>query len=124
MSAQPGVSNRTIAPSIPRERGVKVDITSGPVLRAPKEMIPDLTNLEHGSVLFIDEIHRLPKPDEEFLYTAMEEYRIDIILGEGVNAAAGKLDELGDAGNLSGTQAEYAKLAGMLDSIKTLAGGM
>jgi Holliday junction DNA helicase RuvB len=66
--------------------GVKVDMTSGPVLKAPKEMIPYLTNLEYGSVLFIDEIHRLPKPVEEFLYTAMEDYRIDIILGEGVNA--------------------------------------
>jgi len=82
----PGLGKTTFATCIPREMGVKVDMTSGPVLKAPKEMIPYLTNLEHGSVLFIDEIHRLPKPVEEFLYTAMEDYRIDIILGEGVNA--------------------------------------
>ncbi len=82
----PGLGKTTFATCIPREMGVKVDMTSGPVLKAPKEMIPYLTNLEHGSVLFIDEIHRLPKPVEEFLYTAMEDFRIDIILGEGVNA--------------------------------------
>ena len=82
----PGLGKTTFATCIPREMGVKVDMTSGPVLKAPKEMIPYLTNLERGSVLFIDEIHRLPKPVEEFLYTAMEDYRIDIILGEGVNA--------------------------------------
>lgn len=82
----PGLGKTTFATCIPREMGVKVDMTSGPVLKAPKEMIPYLTNLEYGSVLFIDEIHRLPKPVEEFLYTAMEDYRIDIILGEGVNA--------------------------------------
>ena len=82
----PGLGKTTFATCIPLEMGVKVDMTSGPVLKAPKEMIPYLTNLEYGSVLFIDEIHRLPKPVEEFLYTAMEDYRIDIILGEGVNA--------------------------------------
>jgi holliday junction DNA helicase RuvB len=82
----PGLGKTTFATCIPREMGVKVDMTSGPVLKAPKEMIPYLTNLEYGSVLFIDEIHRLPKQVEEFLYTAMEDYRIDIVLGEGVNA--------------------------------------
>jgi Holliday junction DNA helicase RuvB len=61
-------------------------MTTGPSLKAPKELIPYLTNLERGSVLFIDEIHRLPKPVEEFLYTAMEDFRIDIVVGEGVNA--------------------------------------
>ena len=82
----PGLGKTTFATCIPREMGVKVDMTSGPVLKAPKEMIPYLTNLEYGSILFIDEIHRMPKPVEEFLYTAMEDFRIDIILGEGVNA--------------------------------------
>ena len=53
---------------------------------APKDLIPYLTNAEEGSVLFIDEIHRLPKAVEEFLYPAMEDFRIDIMLGEGVNA--------------------------------------
>ena len=58
-----------------------------PVLKAPKDLIPYLTNAEERSVLFIDEIHRLPAAVEEYLYTAMEDFRIDIVLGEGVNAA-------------------------------------
>jgi len=55
-------------------------------LAAPKDLLPYLTNAEEGSVLFIDEIHRLPKTVEEFMYPAMEDFRIDITLGEGVNA--------------------------------------
>lgn len=86
LDGPPGLGKTTFAVCIPRELGVKVDMASGPSLKAPKEMIPYLTNLEYGSVLFIDEIHRLPKPVEEFLYTAMEDFRIDIVLGEGVNA--------------------------------------
>ena len=61
-------------------------IASGAALAAPKDLIPYLTNIEERSVLFIDEIHRMPKAVEEFLYPAMEDFRIDIILGEGVNA--------------------------------------
>lgn len=86
LDGPPGLGKTTFAVCIPRELGVKVDMASGPSLKAPKEILPYLTNLEHGSVLFIDEIHRLPKPVEEFLYTAMEDFRIDIVLGEGVNA--------------------------------------
>lgn len=82
----PGLGKTTFATCIPREMGVNVEMTTGPSLKAPKELIPYLTNLERGSVLFIDEIHRLPKPVEEFLYTAMEDFRIDIVVGEGVNA--------------------------------------
>ena len=61
-------------------------IASGAALAAPKDIIPYLTNAEERSVLFIDEIHRLPKAVEEFLYPAMEDFRIDLTLGEGVNA--------------------------------------
>lgn len=86
LDGPPGLGKTTFAVCIPRELGVKVDMASGPSLKAPKEIIPYLTNLQYGSVLFIDEIHRLPKPVEEFLYTAMEDFRIDIVLGEGVNA--------------------------------------
>lgn len=82
----PGLGKTTFATCIPREMGVSVQMASGPGLKAPKELLPYLTNLEEGSVLFIDEIHRLPKAVEEYLYTAMEDFRIDIILGEGVNA--------------------------------------
>jgi Holliday junction DNA helicase RuvB len=59
---------------------------SGATLSAPKDVIPYLTNAEERSILFIDEIHRLPKAVEEFLYPAMEDFRIDLTLGEGVNA--------------------------------------
>jgi Holliday junction DNA helicase RuvB len=66
--------------------GVGVQLASGPAIKAPKDLVPYLTNAEERSVLFIDEIHRLPRAVEEYLYTAMEDFRIDIVLGEGVNA--------------------------------------
>src|SRR2546423_110295 len=82
----PGLGKTTFATCIPRELNVPLVTSSGPALKAPKDLIPYLTNLEENAVLFIDEIHRLPKPVEEYLYTAMEDFRLDIILGEGVNA--------------------------------------
>jgi Holliday junction DNA helicase RuvB len=82
----PGLGKTTFATVIPREMGVTLQIASGAALAAPKDLIPYLTNAEEGSVLFIDEIHRMPKAVEEFLYPAMEDFRIDIALGEGVNA--------------------------------------
>jgi Holliday junction DNA helicase RuvB len=82
----PGLGKTTFATVIPRELGVTLQIASGAALDAPKDLIPYLTNAEEHSVLFIDEIHRLPKAVEEFLYPAMEDFRIDIALGEGVNA--------------------------------------
>lgn len=82
----PGLGKTTFATCIPREMGATVQMASGPALKAPKDLIPYLTNIELGSVLFIDEIHRIPKAVEEYLYTAMEDFRIDIVLGEGVNA--------------------------------------
>ena len=82
----PGLGKTTFALCIPREIGVTVQLTSGAVLKAPKDLIPYLSNASERSVLFIDEIHRLPKAVEEYLYTAMEDFRIDIILGDGVSA--------------------------------------
>ncbi|MHB8969316.1 MAG: Holliday junction branch migration DNA helicase RuvB [Pirellulaceae bacterium] len=82
----PGLGKTTFAICIPGELGVAVQLASGAVLKAPKDLIPYLTNAEERSVLFIDEIHRLPAAVEEYLYTAMEDFRIDIVLGEGVNA--------------------------------------
>lgn len=82
----PGLGKTTFANCIPRELNVPLVTSSGPALKAPKDLIPYLTNLEPHSVLFIDEIHRMPKPVEEYLYTAMEDFRLDIVLGEGVNA--------------------------------------
>lgn len=82
----PGLGKTTFATCIPKELNVPLVTASGPGLKAPKDLIPYLTNLEENAVLFIDEIHRLPKPVEEYLYTAMEDFRLDIVLGEGVNA--------------------------------------
>ena len=72
LDGPPGLGKTTFAVCIPQELGVHVEMASGPSLKAPKEILPYLTNLQRRSVLFIDEIHRLPKPVEEFLYTAME----------------------------------------------------
>lgn len=88
----PGLGKTTFATCIPREMGVSVQMASGPALKAPKDIIPYLTNLEDRSVLFVDEIHRMPKAVEEYLYTAMEDFRIDIVLGEGVSARTLNLD--------------------------------
>jgi holliday junction DNA helicase RuvB len=82
----PGLGKTTFALCIHREMGVSVQLTSGAVLKAPKDLVPYLTNAESRSVLFIDEIHRLPTAVEEYLYTAMEDFRIDVVLGDGVNA--------------------------------------
>ncbi len=82
----PGLGKTTFAMCIPRDLGVGFQIASGAALAAPKDVIPYLTNAEERSVLFIDEIHRMPKAVEEFLYPAMEDFRIDITLGDGVNA--------------------------------------
>lgn len=82
----PGLGKTTFATCIPRELGVNVQLTSGAALRAPKDIVPYLTNADERSVLFIDEIHRLPMAVEEYLYTAMEDYRVDIVHGEGTNA--------------------------------------
>jgi Holliday junction DNA helicase RuvB len=82
----PGLGKTTFARCLPQELGVAVQLAVGAGLKAPKDLIPYLTNVEEKSVLFIDEIHRVPRSVEEYLYTAMEDFRIDIVLGEGVNA--------------------------------------
>lgn len=82
----PGLGKTTFAMCIPRDLGVGFQIASGANLAAPKDLIPYLTNAEERSILFIDEIHRMSKAVEEFLYPAMEDFRIDLTLGEGVNA--------------------------------------
>jgi Holliday junction DNA helicase RuvB len=86
LDGPPGLGKTTFATCIPRALNVRLQIASGAALAAPKDLLPYLTNADEGSVLFIDEIHRLPKAVEEFLYPAMEDYRVDITLGEGVSA--------------------------------------
>src|SRR4029077_8407158 len=82
----PGLGKTTFATVLPNELGTSIQTTSGPALTKPSDLLPFLTNLEEGSILFIDEIHRMPRVVEEFIYPAMEDFRIDIVLGEGVNA--------------------------------------
>jgi len=82
----PGLGKTTFAMCIPHDLGVSFQIGSGATLKAPKDVVPYLTNAEERSILFIDEIHRMQKDVEEFLYPAMEDFRIDLTLGEGVNA--------------------------------------
>jgi holliday junction DNA helicase RuvB len=82
----PGLGKTTLATVIPRELGTEVQIASGPSLSAPKDLLPYLTNASYGSVLFIDEIHRMPAAVEEYIYPAMEDYRVDITLGDGLSA--------------------------------------
>ena len=82
----PGLGKTTFAMVIPREMETTLQIANGAAMTAPKDMLPYLTNASAGSVLFIDEIHRLPMNVEEFLYPVMEDFRVDIALGEGVNA--------------------------------------
>src|SRR5260370_42050446 len=65
---------------------MSIPMMIGPALSKPADLLPFLTNLEEGSVLFIDEIHRMPLVVEEFIYPAMEDFRIDIVLGEGLSA--------------------------------------
>jgi holliday junction DNA helicase RuvB len=86
LDGPPGLGKTTFAMCIPRALDVPLQIASGAALTAPKDLLPYLTNAEEGSVLFIDEIHRLPKAVEEFMYPAMEDFRVDITLGEGMNA--------------------------------------
>lgn len=86
LDGPPGIGKTTLATVIPKELEVKCQMAAGPALDAPKDLLPYLTNAEHGSVLFIDEIHRLRPAVEEFLYPAMEDFRIDIALGDGLNA--------------------------------------
>jgi Holliday junction DNA helicase RuvB len=82
----PGLGKTTLAHIISRELGVGMKVTSGPVLDKPGDLAGLLTNLEKGDVLFIDEIHRLSPVVEEYLYSAMEDYTIDIMLDKGPSA--------------------------------------
>jgi holliday junction DNA helicase RuvB len=82
----PGVGKTTLAHIISNELGANLKITSGPVLEKPGDLAGLLTNLDSGDVLFIDEIHRLNTVVEEYLYSAMEDYRIDIMIDSGPNA--------------------------------------
>jgi holliday junction DNA helicase RuvB len=87
----PGLGKTTLAAIIANEMGVSLRVTSGPVLDKPGDLAGLLTNLEEGDVLFIDEIHRLSPVVEEYLYSAMEDYQIDIMIDKGPSARSVQL---------------------------------
>ena len=82
----PGLGKTTLAMVIAHEMAVNIKTTSGPAIEKPGDLVALLNELQPGDVLFIDEIHRLPKVVEEMLYSAMEDYYIDIVVGEGPTA--------------------------------------
>jgi holliday junction DNA helicase RuvB len=92
LSGPPGLGKTTLAYILGDALGVNVKATSGPVVDKPGDLAGMLTNLEKGDVLFIDEIHRIQKSVEEYLYAAMEDYVIDIIIDQGPNARSVRLE--------------------------------
>lgn len=88
----PGLGKTTLATIIANEMGVNIRTTSGPAIERPGDLAAILTALEPGDVLFIDEIHRLPRAVEEVLYPAMEDYCLDIVIGKGPQARSVRLD--------------------------------
>ena len=88
----PGLGKTTLAGIIANEMGVDLKVTAGPAIEKPGEMAAILNNLKDGDVLFVDEIHRLPRPVEEVLYPAMEDYVIDVVIGKGTAARSIRFD--------------------------------
>jgi Holliday junction DNA helicase RuvB len=91
LSGPPGLGKTTLAFILGNELGRSVRVTSGPVIEKAGDLAGLLTNLEEGDILFIDEIHRIPKTVEEYLYSAMEDFRIDIMIDQGPNARSVRL---------------------------------
>lgn len=92
LSGPPGLGKTTLAGIIAAETGSELKVTSGPALERPGDLAAIISNLEHGAVFFIDEIHRLPRVVEEILYPAMEDFQLDIVLGKGPAAQSIRLD--------------------------------
>ena len=92
LNGPPGLGKTTLAHILGNEMGSRVHITSGPVVEKPGDLAGLLTNLEPMDILFVDEIHRMPKTVEEYLYSAMEDYKIDIMIDQGPNARSVRLN--------------------------------
>lgn len=91
LSGPPGLGKTTLSFILGHELGKQVRVTSGPVVEKASDLAGLLTSLEEGDLLFIDEIHRIPKTVEEYLYTAMEDFRLDIMIDQGPNARSVRL---------------------------------
>ena len=92
LNGPPGLGKTTLSQIVAREMGAKVHVTAGPVIEKTGDLAAMLTNLEEGDVLFIDEIHRLHPAIEEILYPAMEDFELDLVIGQGPSARSVKLD--------------------------------
>jgi Holliday junction DNA helicase RuvB len=92
LAGPPGLGKTSLAGIVAAEMGVTLRVTSGPALERAGDLASVLTNLDEGDVLFIDEIHRLPRVVEEILYPAMEDFQLDIVLGKGPSARSLRLD--------------------------------
>ena len=91
-SGPPGLGKTTLAGIVANEMGVGLRQTSGPALERTADLAAILTNLEEGEVLFVDEIHRMPRPVEEVLYPALEDFKLDVVVGKGPSARTIRLD--------------------------------
>lgn len=92
LQGPPGLGKTTLSTIIANELGVNIRVTSGPAIERPSDLASILTNLSYGDVLFIDEIHRINRSVEEILYSAMEDFVLDIIVGKGPNAQSIRID--------------------------------
>jgi holliday junction DNA helicase RuvB len=92
LNGPPGLGKTTLAQIVSREMGAKLHVTAGPVIEKAGDLAAMLTNIEEGDVLFVDEIHRLHPAIEEILYPAMEDFELDIVIGQGPSARSVKLE--------------------------------